>query len=252
MLSSRTALQAGKKNYDNADDGSALMDLVEHVYGKIEPHIGCDGLEIEVRLCSHQVPTTELLQPFTIISRQCGPRPGKIKVGVTKDGFEAIKKYLIETKTDTEHPPLQAFTEDVILNSKRYSYDIIGSGTERVRKLAAVMVKRRLHVVDVAVNQKGSHYDLRFSVSLESGVSTPAQPPMSKMNSYTRFKERMSIEDDLFRYDLTQVHASGEDVSYEVEIEGCFKGRNAREELTREWLAELTQRVLKLAEIASK
>ncbi|CCW71004.1 unnamed protein product [Phytomonas sp. Hart1] len=245
-------LEVEKSDEGDVDERSTLMHLADHIYRKIEPHIGNNELEVEVRLCSHQVPIMELQQPYTILSKQFGPQPGKIKVGVTKEGFEAIKNYLIATKTDTDHPPLMTTTEDVKVNNERYSYDLINSDTGPIRKLTSVIIKQRILFVDVAINREDINYDFRFSINTESPVSIPATSPTKKMYSYTRFKKRISIKDGLFLYDLTEIRTSSEDLSYEIEIEGCFERENPKEDLTREWLVELMQRILSLAAIASK
>ncbi|ESL06436.1 hypothetical protein TRSC58_05891 [Trypanosoma rangeli SC58] len=143
-----------------------------------------------------------------------------------------------------ESPLTRSVTRDVAVRGWRHTYatDEDGNPTQCV----SCVRKKRLLVRNIVVPL--GTYNLRFAVSTETPGRLPPADTAPHVG-HTRLKDRLSITDGLFRYDLTRVMENGAQ-AHEVEIEGEFS--SCKTQLTESWLEELLRRAVALTALATK
>lgn len=219
--------------------------IANELFDCIRPHRSKPSLEVEVRLCQF---TTE-----------CGPsrdkddgndkaQPNGLKFvdvnvtsSVSKKDFE-----LVEARLQSELPNStvsRSKTRDVTVSGWRYTYDM-DDEKKHMRCIACVR-KKRLFVKNILVSFGA--YNLRFAVSTEMPGRLPDVGAAPK-TGHTRLKDRLSVTDGPFRYDLTRVTEGGATV-HEVELEAVL---TSSEQLTESLLENLLQRAVKLATLQSE
>ncbi|ORC89600.1 putative RNA triphosphatase [Trypanosoma theileri] len=197
------------------------------------------SLEVEVRLCRFTACKDTSSKSGNVQNDELRLVEAKVKPGVSANHYERLKAYCISKAMDGNIT--HSTTRDVVAHNWRYTYTAEPDDNEPTRCISRVK-KNRVFVSDILV--PFAPYNIRFSVSTETSGSLP-KPGTAPEVGYTRLKERTSIVDGLFRYDMTRVVESNGATSYEVEIEGVFT--QPETQLTEAWVMELLTKALTLA-----
>ncbi|KAH9599496.1 mRNA triphosphatase Cet1-like [Trypanosoma melophagium] len=196
------------------------------------------SLEVEVRLCRFTACNDTSPKGNSVENDGLRFVEAKVKPGVSPDHYERLKAYCL-SKAINENIT-HSTTRDVVAHGWRYTYTA-ETDNEPTRCISRLK-KNRVFVSDILV--PFAPYNIRFSVSTETSGSLPDSGTAPEVG-YTRLKERTSVVDGLFRYDMTRVVESDGATSYEVEIEGVF--REPETQITESWVMELLRKALTLS-----
>ncbi|EKF31065.1 hypothetical protein MOQ_005100 [Trypanosoma cruzi marinkellei] len=219
--------------------------VAKALFDAVSKHLSNPHIEVEMRLGQFKVGEVD--------SREnTNDRHGTLTNGlrivdanfiasVSKEDYECIKTCLMTGKENSSMT--RSVTHDVQVRGWRHTYATDENG--KPTHCVSIVRKKRLLVKNI-VFPLGA-YNLRFAVSKETPGDlrfSAAVPPAG----HTRLKDRLSITDGMFRYDLTRVTENGV-LTHEVEIEGVFSSRETQ--LTESWLEDLLRRAMRLATLRS-
>lgn len=221
----------------------AVVAVAEELYNRIQPHLSLDHLEVEMRLCRFALPDDSITdkneKPKLLL--ECFPHgltKGRISTSLPEAHFRILEGFVTASKVQKGDQAHRRTTEDIKCRNARYTYEIDGD----TRILRETTVKSRKAVEDVRV--RADAYDLRLSVNVETPAAAPDALPQHPPRGYTRHKQRTSVVDGCYRYDLTEVTAR-EGKSYEVEVEASLEGGGKPPSVA--WLTGLLRRMMELA-----
>ncbi|PWV13154.1 Capping enzyme RNA triphosphatase 1 [Trypanosoma cruzi] len=238
MLSDRQ----GISRHEVVSMGNAEQRAVaKALFDAVNKHLSNPFIEVEMRLGQFKVGEDALRENT---GDQNGAQTNGLRIVdanftacVSTEDYERIKTYLMTEMGNSSMT--RSVTHDVSLRGWRHTYATDEDGNPT--RCVSIVRKKRILVKNIVVPLGA--YNLRFAVSTE----TPGDLRFSGAGpraGHTRLKDRLSITDGMFRYDMTQVTEKGV-LMHEVEIEGVFSSHETQ--LTESWLEELLSRAMRLA-----
>lgn len=235
--SSSSSLVAVAPNATSLEKVSQIVDAVgKEFFAAIRSNADQPQVELEVRLTYPRM--YEERPPFQRGGqkrpRESGNVPPQMRTAVTpavhQSDFARMQQYI-----QASHASVlvsHSLTEDVNTRDKgRMSFVIESDGSATFMKSVQ---KSKLAVRDITLPDDVSPYNIRIALSKEAEeeekdhggeavasehAATTAPPVLSQLQGYRRRKNRTSMSDGEFVYDLTEVTASRNTHTFEVEIE---------------------------------
>ncbi|AAZ10254.1 RNA triphosphatase [Trypanosoma equiperdum] len=243
----RRKRERNERNDERRDDCEVLAKtdekrtIVEELFQRLQS-LDHTHMELEARLCrraevSDKSGSTSSEREWK--GRRARKTRTEVMPGVAEEDYKRIEEFCLDK--GKEGSVTRSTTRDVSFGQWRYTYTS-GKPSECI----ACIRKERLFVLDVPV--PSGAYDIRFSACTEITGELPS-PNFAPTRGYTRHKDRLSVTDGLFRYDLTRVrdkHTTG----YEVEVEFLLKD-NDEKKITDSHVEELVGRALSLATLTA-
>ncbi|RNF12649.1 putative RNA triphosphatase [Trypanosoma rangeli] len=224
-----------------------LRTVAKALFACARQHLSKSFIEVELRLCHFT--EEEGSAPWGNAGVEEGTESNGLRIvdakfaaSVAAEDYERIKTYLMNKMR--ESPPTRSVTRDVAVHGWRHTYAIDEDGNPT--QCVSCVRKKRLLIKNIVVPLGA--YNLRFAVSTETPGRLPPADAVPHVG-HTRLKDRLSITDGLFRYDLTRV-IENRVQAYEVEIEGEFS--SCKTQLTESWLEELLRRAVALTTLATR
>ncbi|KAG8347961.1 putative RNA triphosphatase [Trypanosoma vivax] len=203
------------------------------------------SLEVEVRLCkfaNERRPSDVSRSMGAAADKALRIVSAKVVPGVGANDFSLIEAFCVSKSQ--EGGVSRSITCDVKNKGLRYTFT-----GEDCTTCIECTDKKKLFSVDVLV--PFGAYNIRISVSKEKRIPVPERSVTPK-TGFKRKKDRLSIVDGSFRYDLTKVTENGATV-YEVEVEGMFSSsEDVSKQLTEQWIDQLLDKALTLATLTNR